>query len=511
MPARNPMLRHPHYLKCLAPDPTPSGTPDPQPAPASPAPTPAPAPVPEPPKPTPTGAQDPDIQNILADLGKLSPEVKVEPAKAADPAPAPDPTPAPDPKAEDQVKKPVVKKGKAIEEVVKDQIDKALEASRRRQERDAIQKPADPAPDPAPAKPSDPAPANDTSGLTDVQKETLQVAEFAESSGEKFKGLKSKVRSFFDAERAYRDAALKEDPTRTFDAEDEEYQRWMRKNRPIDAETYFDLKADWRAEVRAEAKVSKLRQEMQETRDDSDMRVRAVEAKPKIHADISTAVGIVRDGLKADGGIFKDAIEELESSDDPTKVQGPFAKPIRDAVNMAGHLASVYSSIANRTVKIDVDGNKDHRMLADFIARQSENILKLPDNQRIQDGRDFLPRSKMAAALRTDQSAREKYWTLEDEDVIGLLATNALAVARSSVKDIAKSLEAGGFTRTPAAPSSKDGKPPAVAPPTPSQSPAAVLSPGPGAAAPGKISPVSAMSDSELSSLLPGVPLPIKK
>jgi hypothetical protein len=468
---------------------------------------------------------DPFIQNIVGDLGKLDPSIQERFDKARAPKPPesgenpePDPskkdgqptTPAASepPKPADPPKKPAVRKGKSVAELIDEAAAKAGEAARRASEPPPAQHAPEPPqaqpqkPQPKPAQPEPAADKPELAGLDDRQKEFAEIAEFAEASDEKHKGLRKKVLDFFASDRAYREQALKEDPDRTFDEDDTDYQKWLRSHRPIDRDTYYDLRADYRAERRVSAKLSEADKRLAEETSKVQKRVRAIEARPNIEEAGRKAVMLLRDNLKAKDGVVKEVAEAIEKHGwDSDQVPPLFAEQLRHTASTAAALASEYMAITSGAVDVDLDNNPRHQWLGKFITEQSGLLMKMDAKARARDGKDFRPRSQLAQLRRTDPDADSKYWTFGDDDVLEMIAINGARFAHDEISKLQQQLERSGFKRV--APQAAPSNPGSTPPPVPGASPAASATPAPGAAETPPPQNNSPFSSDEVSALMP--------
>lgn len=148
-----------------------------------------------------------------------------------------------------------------------------------------------------------------------------------------------------------------------------------------------------------------------------------------------------------------------------------------------------------------------HQFLSNFIFRQEQALMAVPEGQRIINGKLFLPASVYYAELNKDPSISQRYSTFTDENLLDLLEEGA---HRAVNREYAR-LEKAGFSRkTILDPTKATEQPPAAAPAAPAPAapaaddagaPRAGASKAPGAAAPsGEINPNLAF----LKKALPG-------
>jgi hypothetical protein len=168
-------------------------------------------------------------------------------------------------------------------------------------------------------------------------------------------------------------------------------------------------------------------------------------------------------------------------------------------------------AIVNDIVKLDLQKNQKHVWLAEFIRHQGELFEKAGGEARVQTGpdgvkREFRSRAHYLEEAKKDPSAANRYWTLTDQDVIGLLRANArLAVERDAAAILKDVTDSGFVPSPPPAPSPIGTSQPPAPPPQPTPSPKAISYPMPGSAD-GSVSLPTAFTQRELLAL--GVPLP---
>lgn len=187
-----------------------------------------------------------------------------------------------------------------------------------------------------------------------------------------------------------------------------------------DDEDYAEALADIRAEQRAAKLASELEQKITERqrREQEALKQQSVIAKTaddvirETVSDFLKSVDLDVELYDENGNLNRDKLQELNEQD-------PIAyRALQQAV--ANGLAPLSMELLQlwRGIKQFDANDPAHKWLDQFIADQEKKIQQLPRNQRIHEGKDFMP---LADWVRLPERERAKYWTLREEDAIALL------------------------------------------------------------------------------------------
>lgn len=418
-----------------------------------------------------------------------------------------------------------VKKEKPISEVVDDAVTKALEN----------RQPAAPAPAPA-AAPAAPVPAaaapDDYEKTLDAaDRNVLEIARYAEKKHPEKKGLGDQFVAFFKKVDAYLENATKAEggADRTFDENDEDYQKFIRANRPdIDPLEWrgyemAKIKDEAKAEAAQEAE-AKFSARFEET----EQRQRVLEVTPVIRGRLAQfeqnigalALADAQNGTDTQLGSIIKVISE-HGFEEALKRDPELAPIVLEEVQRGATAAAEFLALANSVKKYDAK-NPDpmHTWLSAFIRRQGEIFEKDGGEHRYRMDpetgvkKTFAPRAKYNEIKTKTPEKAGDYWTFSDEDVVRLLETNTKILAENRVKKRADALAAAGYVRQPVTPAvvpngnpaaapATNGRPAPAAPaaPQPAGSPRATVTPSPGQAGGGNGTVTSAMNDVEMIAL----------
>jgi hypothetical protein len=420
--------------------------------------TPAPD-TPPPADPPQGGKDDPLIQTLLADLEvnvtELGEPADIPPAPEGDTPPPADPPPS-DPPAKTDDDPPPATKPKKFTKLP----------------------PADPPPlpkaDPPPApEPQAPTAKDPDAGLDEDLRDDIERAQVAERLfPDRYKGFSQKYRDFAGKLDAYIAKAREEDPDRTLDEDDEQFQRWVKNNRP-----QWGSRADAR-KVEHEMIESRVADRIARERESVEERIRQVEVTPRIESRVAKFEQQLTEQLGEDYG---DAIKQAGL--DGAAEKFPFeADAVRAANTRTQQLASEFLALSHGVAKPDFDKNPDHLWLYNFMESQGSHFHANGAEKRTDSaGRTFLPRSAYNQLRRTNPAEAQKHWTFSDEHVLAMLAHNAKMNVEERVKAERERLRKAGYTREtkqPAPPPKSDPAPRRETPPSPKASTSAA----PGAA-----------------------------
>lgn len=523
------------------PDPTPPATPPPTPDPAPPAPpaTPA-APAPAPAPAAPAQKVDPFIQRVMSDigvtLGELPPappvippmskggvmtigdnarfvderrKLKAEAPPAAPATPAAPQTPpaaVPDTPAPADPAPPKVSVRKGDTNLQR-AVDDALN---RRQ-------PPAPAAPPAPATPPPPAPDTYESTLSDIQLEELELARYAaKKDPTKYGTWPERLLKFYKQMDAYIQAGAEKDSGRTFDSQDEDYQKFIRTNRP--AIPSNEIKKLEYAKIKDEAVEEAKKTNSQEI-EDLKRENREMKIRPRIESIIREFEGGLNALLK-ESTVASEIMAQVETHGWQAAIDSNpiFGRIVAGLHQQAVNVAAEYAALASGATSLNLK-NPSHNWIVNFINGEGRRFAKHGGDQITKGGKTFLPRDLFfELAEKNAKKATDEHWTWDDRDILSRLAIVTRENVDEQITEEAKNLEKAGFTRQqprvltppPAVPAPlRETPPPTPAPAPPAPGSVRVsASAAPGLAKSVPLNQRKALSEREIALLVPGVKVP---
>lgn len=377
-------------------------------------------------------------------------------------------TPTPEPAKPDEKKDEPKKDEPKPEEKAPEE--KPIKARRKKKELPPL-----PEPEPAPAPPVAPKPAEPAAeeaveaNLLEEEREQLELARYAEKKfPEKHKGLGAKVLKFMKDHAAYLEAARKQDPTVSFDADNEDYQAWLQRNKvslsPRDVRALELEKVRDEVRTEAERETSSIREELYR-RDE----------EPKIKREADTFyTALAQEAVPEE-------LREAIAKDGAAKAKAAFPVEYRIASEVtAGAAADVEEFLritrknpaTGKTVKPYDPNNEQHVRLLNFITKTCADFEQWGGDHRMRDGKRFVDRETF---FKLPAEKRARYWTFSNKELIDLVKISAKERIKERIEAEYKAREEEGFVRKPreAAASAPPPPPPtSTPPPRPSAIPA---------------------------------------
>lgn len=327
-------------------------------------------------------------------------------------------------------------------------------------------------PDAAPAattpKPTDAPPATKDdfeATLDDLEKDELELRRFAEKvNPDKYKGSADEYVASLKRLNTYIETSRKENPDRTFDENDEDFEEYVKKNIPN-----FSVVERRRIErqlITADAR-EQAKRDMQVEQEDIKRKQRMLEVKPEIERSVSDFVGTVNGVMKqplAEGkeSVVLPIVERAQEvgwkqaiAEDP--IHAPVVKTIQDAaVRRAGEYLALVEGVKDfRPLAEELPmehPRNDHAWLLNFIRRQGEWLDKNGGDMRtrtLEDGtqQTFVPMHVWGEISQKEPQKARQHWTFSIPDVLDMLAHNARVEAEVIVKKEVERMEAAGYQR----------------------------------------------------------------
>lgn len=402
--------------------------------------------------------RDPFLEELNKSLGyvvedKRPPVEKKEPeTKEPEKPKATEPKPEADPPKEPK-KVTVKREPDRLRQIVQEEFKKR-----------ETEKPA-PAPEPKPEPAKEPEKKADAyeEGLGEGEREELNFARYAEKANPTApwsKGLADKIVKFFKAVDEYSAKAKAENPERTLDERDEEFQDWIRDHRPEIPPTERrklerqQIKEEARAEAEAGFKptIEKLEREQH-----------ALKVKPEVEKKITAyAEGLLELlGPKSDkkDSVTAPLIERMnEVGLDGLIAEQPFHGPIlRDIYNNGVGMAEEYLQLERGLKKSDPK-DPNHAWLANFIEGQAAQFKAHGENLE-QGGRSFVSPAELHRIAKEKPAEAARHWTFTEDHVLAMIQMLTIDKAEEKIKEINERLEKAGYQRAKPAAVKKDELP----------------------------------------------------
>jgi len=373
--------------------------------------------------------EDPLLQALWKDLGRVENVVEedITPAPDAEatteeklPLPHADEMPA----AEDEDRSKVSLRHQpmltedGVRDIVREEVSEV-------QPTESVTEPVDEEPDPE-------------AGLLEEQKEEIELARLAEKNyPDKYQGLPDKLLSYYTKLEEYAKESMEEDPSRSFDDDDMEYQDWVQRNRPKFSDR--DRKRVERVLIENNA-YERAKEEVTNQYSELEKRQKALEVKPKVDSQIKSFEDSI---LKASSSDAAKSI--IKSGYESTSDSYPLETAVlEDTVTRAKLLANEYLGFVHGLKEFDYN-DPNHKWLLEFINNNGEWFEKNGGDAKDKGGKSFVSRARYAELHAAGKAST--HWTFDHDDILNLLSTNALHEADFKIKSTLETAEKYGFTR----------------------------------------------------------------
>lgn len=394
---------------------------------------------------------------LLPPKKELEKDDDAPPPKPAEPPPAPPaaaapPAPAPAPVAQIEVEH-----EEPLGTVVSDAVNRALDAR--------MPKPEAPKP-PEPVADLD---ADYVSALDPVSKHEVDLAAFAESHDPaRYKNLRKQTIQFLKAVDEYRQQHEGEEG-RTFDAQDDEWKKFVGQRRPKVSQDEKALLKDEMISKRAEDRAyERARREFAPQLEEAKTKAKEVSVRPQIEHAVKSFEADVLAIDAGDNEAFKEVLETVKSKGGAAAqdVDPIYAALVNNNIATFAPVAAEFMAIANGLKAFNPE-DKTHQWLYDFIETQGRHVAANPQYKvrTTADGRRqrFVTRSEYARLHKTDPAKVQEVYTFKDQDILDILAVNTRNIITTQAKQLQEKLTKSGYSRS---------KTPAAAPATPPPAPA---------------------------------------
>ena len=367
-----------------------------------------------------------------------------EESPKAEPKPDPEPAEAAEPEQAKE-EKPRKKFNIKEPELSKDDIKQTI------QEEIARHKTKPTLPEPAP----EPQPEPEQDDLEDYlpeQREEIELALYAEKSSKKYKGMADKLKQFYADLDDYVDKS--EDPDRTFDEHDEDFVRWVQKNKPTLSKV--EQRKLERQMIKDQA-LSEAKSEFEGKQQELEEKIRKVEDRPKADKEYTTYEKILGS----------------EKPEDDNLAESIYEEEMKSAKKVGKEYLDLFYGL-----KTFDQQDPLHTWIVDFVTQQSDAFQKHGGDHLFKTSEDGIKRSFVPPSEYGNVDAG-KHWTFTSSDVVEILGNYFSTRAKDNVKHEEERLEKMGFTRQTKNKSQTKAK---KEEPKPTQTPKATNSPSPGAA-----------------------------
>jgi len=254
--------------------------------------------------------------------------------------------------------------------------------------------------------------------LIGEQKEELELYRYAETKGQ-HKGKSAKLLDFYKNLDSYVEKAKREDPERTFNAEDSEFMDYVRHNKPdIQSADRESLK---RGKFRDEI-VSDVKKDYEQTINGLKGELNEIRVNPQMKATVKEA-----------GRAFDEfsKLDEMKEAD-PLKHKA-YSEEREKYLEWADDFVKRWHG-----VKTVVDDG--YYKLIDNIESAAEQYARTGDTDR--DNLKFLTPARYAQA-----ADKKGFWTWDQNDILEQFGSQSLAKAEEVAEKRVKELESYGFRR----------------------------------------------------------------
>lgn len=280
------------------------------------------------------------------------------------------------------------------------------------------------------------------------QREEIELARYAEQvDPKKYKGMANDLQQFYTDLDEYVDN--NDDPDRTFDENDEEFIKWIQRNKP--SLNQSEQRKLERQMIKDQA-ISEAKSEFEKKQSELEDKIRKVEDRPKAEKEFNK---------------YESLLEEDKPEEDGL-AESIYSQEMDTAKKVGKEYLDLFYGL-----KTFEQEDPLHSWIIDFVTQQSDAFQKHGGEHLTRDNKAFVPPSEYAHA---DPS---KHWTFTSKDVMEIMGNYFSTRAKDSVKIEEERLNKLGFTRQTKNKSQTKAKKEEV---KPTRTPRATNSPSPGAA-----------------------------
>jgi hypothetical protein len=313
--------------------------------------------------------------------------------------------------------------------------------------------------------PAPPARIEDTSFLTQDEKERYELAKWASQNVDGYAGKDSQYLKFFKDHKNFIEDKLKDDSDIDL-TEDESYKQFLARSRPA-----FDYGKVKEAKIKNEAEQNALNKLMPEL-EHQKKELQKVRNEPQAKMQKQAKKSIINKSIP------KEILEGFKSDKDFVKKYKVEAQIVDKVLGDAYSLVDAFYDISNDLADYDPN-NGVHVQLSKWIDGEQTAFINSGKTKR--NGKTFIRRERME---RVPENERDSYYTFSDDDLMNILAQRCQSAISNQIKQTLDSLEQQGFKRQLAAITQKKQEPVVQQPksisPSPRPGPAVQSSSGEG-------------------------------
>jgi len=279
---------------------------------------------------------------------------------------------------------------------------------------------------PAPEK-KDAAKKSSTKEYPEEYRQNAQVFDYLSvAKPDQYGDIKERLVAFDQKHREYVSKWEEENPGEKFDADDEDHAEFYNKNFPdIDLDDVDEAeeevqKAKFSAEAKrvAEEHVKPLRDQLER----KEVEARVATVLPAIEKDEISLLKTVFEAVLPEGTDLKMDKESLRKTAEDFEMEAEIANEV---ATPAADLIGTYQLIANRIVPYNPK-EPIHATLVESLERLERFIQSRPADERIRDGKRFVPLEKFVAMKPEEQQG---FWAINHDEVVAWIAEEARQTA----------------------------------------------------------------------------------
>lgn len=279
----------------------------------------------------------------------------------------------------------------------------------------------------------------------DAQADILDMADAERFGGDRYKGAKAKLVSYYKQVDSIVEKLKAEDPSRTLDENDPGFTsaiRSLMKTKPRISAT--DKRRVMESAISQRAKDEAMRAVAPEIDRVSRANAEAA-ANQRLGAALSKFEELTRK-LATDTSDIPELKELADRPDDPElKLE---ADILSENINRAKEWVSEYVKIGRSLITTSVDKFTDtQRAMNNFLCQVGDEYAATPQAKQKQGGKEFVPLHVYRQIYETNPNDLSKYWTFSEQQVISLFALKAKNDACAQLKHEKAVRQKYGFTR----------------------------------------------------------------
>lgn len=273
-------------------------------------------------------------------------------------------------------------------------------------------------------------------GLSEEDREEVELAQYAEKRDPTKVGLAKKVAEFQKARNEFIEKQRAEDPDYEPDS-DPEFRKFIAKSEPkISPTEKRRLFVQREAEAAEQRAYERVKQEFEGKLKGTETQLREITERPKLAKKIEE----VRSGFfkDVDDPVFKSFVEKPDVAAEEYPLETEILSGIQqETTNQAEEYLAVRSGL-----KAFDSANPTHARVNSFIVEQADLFEKHGGKALVRDGKPFIHPGKW----RPEHA--QTHWTFSEDDVLGALRVNAAREAKKKIASENQKIERAIAART---------------------------------------------------------------